>query len=84
MIRCEEYLQELRAQGIDAYMVMQVHDELVFDFPAAPPEYSGDRKRYNRRYVAEIIRRMEHGGDDLGIPTPVSAEYHPNNWSESE
>ena len=25
---------------------------------------------------------MQHGGERIGIPTPVSITYHPNNWSE--
>ena len=34
--RCQDALDEWRRQkGLDAYLVMQVHDELVFDFPRA-------------------------------------------------
>ena len=62
------------------YLTMQVHDELVFDFP------SGDGKGenpwdYNLPLVREVQRLMERGGDDIGVPTPVSVEYHPENWA---
>jgi hypothetical protein len=25
---------------------------------------------------------MEKGGDDIGVPTPVSIHFHPENWSD--
>lgn len=73
MIRCSDYLDRLnqRRPGKDYRMILQVHDELVFDFP------KGD----NLPIVKTIKRLMEKGGDDIGIPTPVSMEHHPNNWS---
>ena len=70
MIRCYEYLQKKE----EHYMIMQVHDELVFDFPK--------RKGSNRGLVNTIKRLMECGGSDIGIPTPVSREKHLNNWGE--
>ena len=60
-------------------MVMQVHDELVFDFPK-----SVRKSNSNINLITTIQKLMEQGGDDLGIPTPVSIEYHPSNWSKSE
>ena len=79
MVRCKSYLDELNAltnsQGY--YMVMQVHDELVFDFPFR--ENKGNLHR-----IRKIQSLMEKGGEDIGIPTPVSIEYHSHNWSESE
>lgn len=75
MIRCQEFLEELnRKNPIGRYgMVMQVHDELVFDFPA------GDE---NIPLIKKMARLMAMGGDDIGVPTPVSIERHPSNWSE--
>ena len=29
-------------------------------------------------------KQVAKGGEDVGIPTPVSVEYHPNNWGETE
>lgn len=77
MIRCEVYLNEVnsdRKPSDRIHLVMQVHDELVFDFPI------GD----NLEHVKQIQSLMAQGGEDIGIPTPVSIEYHPNNWSEGK
>lgn len=62
-------------------IVLQVHDEIVFDFPkrADPTE---DPANSNLSLVMELKRLMELGGDDFDIPTPVGVEYHSDNWSE--
>ncbi len=70
MVRCHEWLNQFP----DYHMILQVHDEIVFDFPI-------DGR--NKLRVKRLQKLMEQGGDDLGIPTPVSIEHHPNNWSES-
>jgi DNA polymerase I-like protein with 3'-5' exonuclease and polymerase domains len=57
------------------YLIMQVHDELVFDFP-----YIAEKG--NLPVVKQIKNLMESCGDGVGIPTPCSAEYHQFNWSE--
>jgi DNA polymerase I-like protein with 3'-5' exonuclease and polymerase domains len=75
MVRCHNYLQDLP----DYHLVMQVHDELVFDFPKGTAK---DSWRTNLPVVREIQGLMEQGGNDIGIPTPVSLEYHDSNWSE--
>lgn len=77
MTRVQAYLDELNEDvGYNEYrMIMQVHDELVFDFPKRS-------KKHNLPKIRRIKRIMEQGGDDIGIPTPVSIEHHPNNWSE--
>jgi DNA polymerase I-like protein with 3'-5' exonuclease and polymerase domains len=86
MIRCQEYLDEDNRRykpAYRAYMVMQVHDELVFDFPKRKP--FGNKKDTvsgNLHKIKQIQDLMERGGDDIGIPTPVDIEYHPDNWSE--
>jgi DNA polymerase-1 len=71
MIRCQEYLDSL---GGDYRMIMQVHDELVFDFP----------KGTGLPKVRKIRRLMEMGGDDIGVPTPVKVTYHESNWGEGK
>lgn len=77
MLRVKKYLDELNVKvgSKGYYMIMQVHDELVFDFPRVP-------NRGNLPKIRKIARLMEQGGQDIGLPTPVSIEYHPNNWSE--
>lgn len=70
MVRCQDYLDQYPGY----YLIMQVHDELVFDFPA------GGKK--NLPKIRMIKRLMEKSGEDIGIPLKVSVSYHPNNWSE--
>ena len=73
MVRCQEQLDQWRKEeGFYGRIVLQVHDELVFDMPVnTPPE------KINR-----LMQLMEQSGDDIGIPTPVSCELHVNNWAE--
>ena len=93
MIRCAEYLREYnsnRNPENHIHMVMQVHDELVFDFPKSKvdPTTVEDRKtdkfnylRTNIPVIKKLCQLMAKGGDDFGMPTPVSREYHPETWS---
>ena len=77
MIRCHEYL---RNECPRAFITMQVHDELVFDFPAG----KGLRPwMTNAVHVREIRKLMEQGGADFGIPTPVNVEYCADHWDNS-
>lgn len=58
----------------DFWIVAEVHDELVFDFP------SGGRKNVGR--VRKLRELMVQSGDDIGVPLKVSVSFHPNNWAE--
>lgn len=95
MVRCYNFLQQLNnnRQFMQAelkrwkhdlevsgfHLIAQVHDELIFDFPKG----LGDKPwEYNLPKVREIVRLMAMGGDDIGLPTPVSYKYHANTWSE--
>lgn len=82
-IRCEEVIAQWRRETgnqFDAYVAMQVHDELVFALPrAADPRV--DPAASNLGRAKELARAMERGGDDFGYPTPVGIEYHPDTWS---
>ena len=94
MVRCQEYLDEHNASrepGYHVYMIAQIHDELVFDFPKTdvPPtevkDWETDRFNYlrsNLPTVNKLKSLMEQGGDDVGVPTPVNVEYHPACWAE--
>jgi len=96
MIRCQNFLDQLNSseeffrqvtkkkitrmwsQGY--FMIMQVHDELVFDFPAS---YEPEKNYFGNLEIAKnIAALMRQGGEDIGVPTPVSCEYHPHNWGE--
>ena len=76
MVRCQAYLNQINNQKDSEgyHIVMQVHDELVFDMP----------KGKGKKHIKILAGLMEEGGLDFGIPTPVSIEYHPENWAEGE
>lgn len=77
MVRCDEYLQRLtRRDPRGYYIVLQVHDEIVFDFPA------GGAKNLTK--INECKRLMELSGDDIGVPLKAAVSYHPNNWMHKE
>jgi hypothetical protein len=81
MIRCQAKLDEWAKDGFDGRIVLQVHDELVFDFPAKSDPIKKPLLS-NLSAVRHLKRLMAQGGDDIGVPTPVSIEYHPKNWGE--
>jgi DNA polymerase I-like protein with 3'-5' exonuclease and polymerase domains len=93
MVRCHRQLEDWREKGFDGYLVAQIHDELVFDFPkGGDPIAEAERgksrngkalvRTSNLWRIREIKRLMELGGDDIGVPTPVSCEYHEKSWAE--
>jgi DNA polymerase I-like protein with 3'-5' exonuclease and polymerase domains len=105
MIRCSDKLREWnRSTGFTGRICMQIHDELVFDFPKSHTHPREDldpakksklvfyRKseageiyldnRSNLFYIRQLQSLMEQGGQDIGIPTPVSCSYHEDNWEE--
>lgn len=56
-------------------MIVQIHDELLFEIDT--------RKRSRNdtiRLIRSIMTVMEEAGQALGIPTPVSATIHRDNW----
>lgn len=81
MVRCGAYMDRLngdRARDM-YYITLQIHDELVFDFPRG----TGPKPWLTNLPKAKKIKQlMELGGDDIGIPTPVSIEYHTESYSE--
>lgn len=70
MVRCHEYLSSVSDQY---HIVMQIHDEMVFDFP--------DDEATNGPIIKQCMKLMAQGGDDLGVPTPVSCTKHSTTWS---
>ena len=78
MIRCHERLRE---DGSGGRLVMQVHDELVIEYPRrGNPKLPGPGSNLGR--VRDMQRLMAMSGDDIGVPTPTSAEWHPKTWAE--
>lgn len=78
LVRCHAQLEEWNSWSgsRDYRVVAEVHDELVFDFPA------GGRK--NLPKVLKLAALMRESGDDIGVPLKVSIEYHPRSWGKSE
>lgn len=79
MPRCQDLLNSFnkgKPKISQAFIIMQVHDELVFDFP------KGGIKNYP--IIKRLGEEMERSGDNIGIPLKVSINYHPNNWRDSE
>lgn len=73
MIRVTEQIDEWNAEGWDGYLTLQIHDELLFDFPRGDPT--------NVEKAMTLRALMESCGDCIGIPTPVSVEYHDTTWA---
>jgi len=74
MVRAQEYIASLP----NHFTVMQVHDELVFDFPRS--KLPGG----NLPKILKLKSLMEESGNDIGIPLKVDYAYHPNNWAKTE
>lgn len=78
LLRCSHQLAKWREEdGFDGYVVMDVHDELVFDFPRGP-------ERDSNLWRALVLKKlMEQSGEDLipRIRTPVALKYHDVNWA---
>lgn len=79
MVKVQEYFDELNATaGKEEYcMVMQVHDELVLDFPQK-------NNRGNLGKVSKVKTLMESIGPDIGVLLTCGIDYHPDNWSKKE
>ena len=60
-----------KAAGLRAKMILQIHDELLFDTP---------RDEVER--VKEIVKREMEGALDLGVPLDVSVGVG-DNWLEA-
>ena len=78
LIRCSDQCAEWRGDGFDARVILEVHDELLFDFPC------GGTIEENLPRAMVLKGLMEQSGEDLipRIPTPVSVEYHCKTWAE--
>jgi DNA polymerase I-like protein with 3'-5' exonuclease and polymerase domains len=77
MVRVDDYLERLTRQDPRGYfMVLQVHDECVFDFPA------GGKK--NLPKIQCVQQLMEQVGDDVGIPLKVAITWNPDTWGEGK
>ena len=79
MISTTEYLDNVMDR--QAWITLQVHDELVFDFPRERNSHRED-SRPRRAILREVLGRMVKAGKDLGVTTPVKMEKILKHWSE--
>lgn len=89
MLRCFHQLQQwsreavtckpYRANPASYRIVMQVHDELVFEMPVGRGKEPWTKNLGRAKILARL---MAKGGEDIGVPTPVSVEYHPVSWAD--
>ncbi len=77
LIACSAKLAEWRKEGFDAHIALEVHDEILFDFPR------GRDMQENLSNALELRALMEQSGSNLvpSIPTPVSIKYHIETWA---
>jgi hypothetical protein len=73
MFKVEEYL---RANKLDAYIILEIHDELIFDFPFV-------KDKGNLHHLNAIRKIMASLGDCVGIPLTCGLSYHPHNWAQA-
>lgn len=78
LVRCSAQCVAWRADGFDANIVLEVHDEINFDFPR------GATMEENLPRAMVLRGLMEQSGDDLipRVPTPVSVSYHTQSWAQ--
>lgn len=83
MNRCRDQLREWHKEDrkFDGYIMLTVHDELVFNFPKGK---GVEPWKTNMPKIRKLKSLMEQGGRDVGVPTPVSIEYHAKNWGEGK
>jgi DNA polymerase-1 len=64
--------EEFRREGLDAQLLMQVHDELLVETPAAAAEH-----------VAEVLKREMEGAVSLDVPLIVDVGIA-DNWMDAK
>jgi DNA polymerase-1 len=70
MRKCAAYLKDT---GLDAMIILTIHDELIFEF----------RKGHNLKHVIrEIKNRMSDHGGALRVPVKVDVERVTERWSD--
>jgi DNA polymerase I-like protein with 3'-5' exonuclease and polymerase domains len=71
MVLCDDYLSEYCP---DAHIALQVHDELIFDFPVGE----------GRHHIGTLAWLMEEAARQLGIPCEVDGKYIAEAWNKGE
>lgn len=87
MIKVHRFFKTLNVgipKGQGYYIIAQVHDEMLFDFPSGASYNKEEPWAMNLPIIRKTQKLMESCGDDIGIPTPVSCEYHQETWAEGK
>lgn len=75
MVRCHEQLERWREdEGFDGRMILQVHDEICFDFP----------KGCHKDKAMVLKELMQESGTDIGVPLSVAATWNPQTWAKGQ
>lgn len=96
MVKCHDQLREWKKRKFDAFITMQVHDEMVFDLPKSrvSPAIDLEKEKKLGQYlplseyksnlgkVRVLQRLMESCGENISVPTPVGVEYNAENWAD--
>lgn len=75
MLAVSDYLEKMRARGVEAYLVLTIHDEIVIEvrlgqgFPW---------------FLRRIRRIMEDHGGRFGLPLPVDLAKTVTRWNEKK
>ena len=81
MMKVDTILDDWRRDGFDAFITLQVHDEIVIDCPRREnPKVNVRKSNLGRMRI--IQKAMESCGEDLipVIPIPFGLDYHSENW----
>ena len=72
MVSCAAYLRSI---GIDAHIVMTIHDEVVFEF---------NKRHAYACVLRELKKRMEDHGGAFNVETPVDVEKVVRTWDQKQ
>lgn len=78
MVETEHQVREWNEDGWDGFLTLQVHDELVWDCPRGT---GSEPWRRNLPRMRKLAALMEACGERIGVPTPVSREWHGETWA---
>lgn len=77
----EQCRQWSKDEGRDYFITLQVHDEIVFDFPTCE---GAEPWKANWPKIKILKGIMEQCGRNVNVPTPVAVSYVGNNLAEKQ
>jgi DNA polymerase-1 len=79
MVSCEEYLLSEGIEGNGYGLILQIHDELIFELPWNGPEEQAS----TIQTVRILLRIMESQEDYIELATPVEAKFTTTSWADT-